>query len=161
MRTAGHPLIHANAPGRGDEVERIDGWMDSVEARQAVAGMTRGRRGGGAGGGHEETGEAGKRRAGGGRSVGATTEMMVGVGVGRGGHGAATRARRGGGRGAFDGEVHSRWGIPRQRFMTRNLHPAPRVHRCSGRGGRESAADATTLDPREGRTTNDRPPCSP
>lgn len=36
----------------------------------------------------------------------------------------------------------------------------PRVHRCSG--GRESAADATTLDPREGRTINDRssPPVS-
>lgn len=26
--------------------------------------------------------------------------------------------------GAFDGEVHSRWGIPRRRFMPRNLHPA-------------------------------------
>lgn len=31
--------------------------------------------------------------------------------------------RGGAGRDAFD-EVHSRWGIPRRRFMTRNLHPA-------------------------------------
>lgn len=52
-------------------------------------------------------------------------------------------------------EVHSRWGIPlADVFIARNLHPASladrrRLH-TAARGGRESAADAATLEPERG-----------